>query len=108
MMESTPELDAALDLLPEYLHYRDEGCEFDESCLNCRLPLCIHDEARGKQHWLTNQRDGRIIKLYAQGRNMKELAAIFGVSVRTVRRALQKRLPETQQYPEDMEGRDAW
>ena len=106
-MESMPELDAALDLLPEYLHYRDEGCEFDESCLNCHLPLCIHDEARGKQQWLKNQRDGRIIRLYARGRKVKELAAIFGVSTRTVQRVLKQKLPETQQYPEQREGQDA-
>jgi len=26
------------DLPPEYCHYRDEGCEFLDSCLNCPLP----------------------------------------------------------------------
>ena len=37
------------DLPPEYCHYRDEGCEFADSCLNCPFPQCIYDEPRGKQ-----------------------------------------------------------
>ena len=106
-MESMPQLDIALDLPPEYLRYRDEGCEFDESCLNCHLPLCIHDEPRGKQQWLKNQRDGRIIKLFSRGSRVAELAAIFGISQRTVQRALKRSLPSPGQYPKQREGRDA-
>ena len=30
-----------LDLPPEYCHYRDEGCDLADSCLNCPLPRCI-------------------------------------------------------------------
>jgi len=100
-------LNADLDLLPEYLHYHDDGCEFDESCLNCHLPLCVHDETRGRQRWHKSQRDGRIVRLYNQGKNVKELAAIFGVSTRTIHRVLGKRLPPARQYPENMEGKDA-
>ncbi len=33
-----------LDLPPEYCHYRDEGCEFADSCLNCPLSRCIYDD----------------------------------------------------------------
>jgi hypothetical protein len=56
-------LDAELDLKPEYCHYRDEGCELGESCLNCRLPICVHDEPRGRQRWLKqelSQKNGRL------------------------------------------------
>ncbi len=38
-----------LDLPPEYCHYRDEGCEFADSCLNCPLTECIYDEPGGRQ-----------------------------------------------------------
>ncbi|MFC1961784.1 hypothetical protein ACFLWN_01880 [Chloroflexota bacterium] len=37
------------DLLPEYFHYRDEGCEVATSCLKCPLAQCVYDESGGKQ-----------------------------------------------------------
>ena len=78
-----------LDLPPEYCHYRDEGCEFAESCLNCPLTKCIYDEPGGKQHWLKRQRDKRIIRLFTiEGKKVEELALMFGLSQRTVQRAL--------------------
>ena len=46
-----------LDLPPEYCHYRDEGCEFADSCLDCPFPKCIYDEPGGRQRWLKEQRD---------------------------------------------------
>ena len=87
-MENTPGLNIEIDLPPEYLHYQDEGCELDASCLNCHLPLCVYDEPGGKQRWLKKQRDREIVRLFEQGRNVKELAEMFGLSRRTVQRAL--------------------
>jgi len=84
-----------LDLPPEYCHYRDEGCELARSCLNCPFPKCIYDEPRGRQRWLKGQRDGEIVqRFYAEGKGVKELALVFGVSRRTVQRALKKRIAE--------------
>jgi hypothetical protein len=37
------------DLPPEYCHYRDEGCELAEHCLDCPFPQYIYDEPRGAQ-----------------------------------------------------------
>jgi len=79
-----------LDLLPEYCHYRDEGCEFADSCLNCPLPRCIYDEPGGKQRWLKRLRDREMVRLFNEGKGAKELALMFGVSQRTVQRALSK------------------
>ena len=81
-----------LDLLPEYCHYRDQGCEFADSCLNCPLPKCIYDEPRGKQRWLKRLRDREMVGLFNEGKGAKELALVFGVSQRTVQRALRKAL----------------
>ncbi|MFC2011982.1 hypothetical protein ACFLVU_02510 [Chloroflexota bacterium] len=36
-----------LDLPPEYCHYRDEGCDLAESCLNCPFARCVYDEPGG-------------------------------------------------------------
>ena len=41
--------DYCLDLPPEFCQYRDEGCEFASSCLNCPLPVCVYEEPAGKE-----------------------------------------------------------
>lgn len=88
-MELEPTFGTELDLPPEYYHYRDEGCELAESCLNCPFPICIYDEPGGKQRLLKKQRDGEMVRLFRDaGKGVKELASIFGVSQRTVQRAL--------------------
>ncbi|MCD6453574.1 MAG: sigma-70 region 4 domain-containing protein [Dehalococcoidales bacterium] len=79
-----------LDLPPEYCHYHDNGCEFANSCLNCPFERCIYDEPGGKQRYLRKLRDREILELYVKGRKIKELALLFGVSQRTVQRALKK------------------
>ncbi len=79
------------DLPPEYCHYRDEGCEMAQSCLNCPLPKCIHDQPRGRQCWLQGQRDREMIKLFnTESKGIRELASRFSVSERTVQRALKR------------------
>jgi len=77
------------DLPPEYCHFRDEGCEFADSCLNCPFEKCIYDEPRGKQHYIKRLRDKEIARLFtSDGKGIKELALMFGLSQRTVQRAL--------------------
>jgi hypothetical protein len=79
------------DLPPEYCHYRDEGCEFADSCLSCPLPKCIYDQPGGRQRWLKRQRNREIVKLFRTGgKGVKELALMFGVSQRTVQRTLKR------------------
>jgi len=82
------------DLLPEYYHYRDEGCEFADSCLNCPFPQCLYDEPRGKQRWLKELRNKEITRLFSSGGwGMQELALLFGLSQRTIQRALKSTFP---------------
>ena len=77
------------DLPPEFCHYRDEGCELARSCLACPLLRCIHDEPGGKKHWVKEQRNREIVRLFYSGsKAVKELAQLFGVSQRTIQRAL--------------------
>jgi len=92
MVEEEPAEDEP-DLPPEYCHYRDEGCEFAESCLNCPFPQCLYDEPRGKQRWLKELRNREIAGLFGSGRwGVKELALLFGLSQRTIQRALKSTL----------------
>jgi AraC-like DNA-binding protein len=81
------------DLLPEYCRYRDEGCEFADACLNCPFPQCLYDEPRGKQRWLKELRNREISRLFSGGSwGVKELASLFGLSQRTIQRALKNTL----------------
>ena len=81
------------DLLPEYCHYKDEGCDLFPSCLNCPLPQCIYDQPRGKQRWLKALRNQEITRLFTnEGKGVKELALLFGTSQRTIQRVLKNSL----------------
>ena len=93
-LEETNEVE--LDLPPEYCHYRDEGCDLAASCLDCPFSRCIYDEPRGKQRWLKKMRAREMARLFtAEGRRIKELALMFGVSQRTVQRALKVALGDS-------------
>ena len=85
------------DLLPEFCHYRDEGCELAVSCLNCPFDVCI-DEEPGRKHSLVKSiRDTEMARLYIEeGKRMDEIARMFGVSRRTVRRAVKQTLTGNQ------------
>jgi hypothetical protein len=76
------------DLKPEYCRYRDEGCEYAKACLDCPFPQCLYDEPRGRQRWMKQMRDKEIKRLLNAGRKVKELAMFFGLSQRTIQRAL--------------------
>ena len=77
-----------LDLLPEEIDWRDEGCEVFRSCLNCPLPRCIEEELRGQHRLRMAERNRRMAELRKSGRSVGEIADLFGVSKRTVERAL--------------------
>ena len=80
-----------LDLPPEYCQYRDNGCEFADSCLSCPFPECIYAQPGGKHRWLMVLRDKEVLRLFtAQRKGVKELALMFGVSRRTIQRILKR------------------
>jgi hypothetical protein len=79
------------DLKPEYCHYKDEGCEYAQSCLECPYPQCLYDEPRGRQQWLKELRNKEINRLFSAGWKVKEMALLFGVSQRTIQRALKEK-----------------
>jgi len=81
--------DYVVDLPPEYCQYHDAGCEFAQSCLNCHLPICIYDEPGGKQKLLKRRRAKEMARLFTgEGKSIRELAQVFGVSTRTIQRSL--------------------
>jgi AraC-like DNA-binding protein len=88
--------DCVVDLPPEYCQYHDDGCEFAQSCLNCHLPICVYDEPGGKQRLVKRRRAAEMALLFTgEGKSIGELAQIFGVSRRTVQRALKAAFGDT-------------
>jgi len=76
------------DLLPEEFPYEDKGCELSPSCLNCPFVSCLEEEPWGKERFLKHRRAQRMLALKREGKSIKEIARIFGVSARTVQRWL--------------------
>ena len=108
--------DYVLDLPPEFCQYQDEGCEFAPSCLNCPLPVCVYDEQGGKQRLLKRRRAEEMERQFTrEGKSIGELAQIFGVSRRTVQRALKiafgdkagKRSGDAQFYSEEPDAEES-
>lgn len=66
-------------------HYKDTGCEWAPSCLNCPFFKCLEDGG-GSRHFLKEKRDAEIRKLWGEGKSKKELASIFGLSIKTIQK----------------------
>ena len=73
---------SASDHLPEYLHYRDDGCEIAPKCLECPLPACRYDLPPKRAGAL--MREAQLRALLAEGLTADEAAVRMGVSRRTV------------------------
>jgi predicted HTH domain antitoxin len=82
-------LSIEMDLLPEHIQYKDEGCDMSPSCLSCPLQSCVYDAPHGKQAILKRRRNDEILRVYRQEHpSLGEMARIFKVSIRTVQRVL--------------------
>jgi len=89
VMSMRNETNLITDNPPEYCHYTDEGCDLSASCLNCPLPVCVYEVPGGKQKLIKTKRAGEMVRLRNDdNRSVSEIAALFGVSTRTVQRAL--------------------
>jgi hypothetical protein len=76
--------------LPENCQYQDEGCELADSCLNCPFPDCIYDSPGGERRLRKERRNSEIVHKSTLGYSVKELAAKYEVSRRTVQRVIKK------------------
>lgn len=74
------------DLVPEHCEYSDDGCDLFPSCLDCPLATCRYDHPW--QHTAKELRDGEMRRLHGGGMGVNELAQRFGLSKRTVYRAV--------------------
>lgn len=72
--------------------YRDTGCEFASSCLDCPFPQCVYEYPGGKSAWLKEKRDSEIKRLFKEGKALEELATLFKLSERQIQRIVYDRL----------------
>jgi hypothetical protein len=87
-----PEI-TATDVKPEYVTYKDEGCRFHPSCLQCPYPTCFYDRFPSRRNWLKEKRNLEISKLADSGWKIKDLCLLFGLSYRTVQRIIIGKYP---------------
>ena len=94
-----------LDTLPEHHTYKDDGCEVSPSCLRCPLPQCKHDEPGWYLRERRAERDRTMSRLRSrEGMSVTQLARRFGVSKRTVFRALHRATLRQAQGERDSTG----
>jgi DNA-binding CsgD family transcriptional regulator len=74
----------------EYANWKDSGCALHPSCLSCPLERCIEEVPRGRQRQRMSDRAAAMASLRRQGNTARQVAVAFGVSLRTVQRALQQ------------------
>jgi hypothetical protein len=80
-----------IDRLPEFTSYRDAGCDLHSSCLTCPLAQCRYDDPGWIQRGEREERDTAILRARsAEALPVVDLATRFGVSTRTVHRALSR------------------
>ena len=90
---SEPQEDAS-----EFYHYADSGCEASDSCLDCPLPRCRYDDPLWYQRNRRLARDLRIIHtMQRESLTVKEAAARFSVTPRTLLRIMQRCREATRQ-----------
>jgi hypothetical protein len=53
-----------VDLPPEFCRYRDDGCDFSPSCLDCPFEKCLDEEPGGRKRYLKIKRDSEIIRAF--------------------------------------------
>ena len=78
------------DTLPENTNYRDDGCEFAKSCLDCELPACKFDAPGWMRKADRHERDQAVVRARTEeDMAVPDIAARFNVSTRTIHRILQ-------------------
>jgi len=78
-----------VDKLPELYLYKDDGCEFSPSCLNCSFPRCKYDDPGWIQRERRKKRDRAVMEARQRdGLTVLQLARRFRVSERTIFRIL--------------------
>ena len=80
-----------VDSVPELYPYEDTGCEISDSCLNCPLPRCKHDDPVWYQKNRRLAKDWKMLSAMQQeDLTVEETAERFSITVRTVFRIMER------------------
>jgi hypothetical protein len=72
------------DLRPEFCEFKDEGCQFAPSCLDCPYKHCVYDLTRGDSRFFRRIRNKEILKQFKAGKQIDELKKLFKLDERTI------------------------
>lgn len=73
------------NLLGEFDHYLDTGCEVSPACLSCPLPECKHDNPVAHAAYMQQQRDIEMVaEIERDGLSGVQAGLRFGITSRTV------------------------
>ena len=82
---------ATIDVTPEFYHYEDTGCQISDSCLNCPLPRCKHDDPVWFQRNRRLARDFNVLMaIRMEQLTIEEASERFSVTERTIFRILRR------------------
>ncbi len=73
-----------IDALPENTEYRDDGCEYCPSCLECPFAKCRYDSRAGVRSLRVSQREQDCIELREAGATVAQIAVALSISRRSV------------------------
>ena len=72
-------------------HYNECGCEFSSCCFECPLPVCKLELKQGAKTVRDNLQNLRVAHFRDEGRSVKWIAQVMGLSKRSVFRSLAAR-----------------
>lgn len=78
------------DALPEYVDWKDTGCQVHPLCRACPLQVCVHDLPHGLMDLNTERRREQILQLRDAGKKPREIAEALGIHEQTVFRVLRR------------------
>lgn len=81
------------DALPEYVSWRDTGCNEHPHCLTCPLLVCVHDRPHGQMDLNVERRRDQVLSLRDGGLKPREIALALSISESTVFRMLRRADP---------------
>jgi len=71
--------------VPTFIDHPDKGCDVAPLCVECPLPFCKYDNPKAYHSWQKDERDS-VITADMPNLSQKQLAAKYGLSVRTIQR----------------------
>jgi hypothetical protein len=76
------------DVRPEFVRYRDVGCDLHSACLTCPLPVCKEELSHGSRAVRARMRGLQIALLASEGHSVRWIAQVMGVTTRSIYKSM--------------------